>query len=263
MALDEDNIKEAMVMATTDEQRERAKKAAAYIEQVGRTYKYLIVVGPHMQLSNKHMHILICLQVKRTQKSLTDPKNKPKINFWATPRSKAAATAAQAYSSQVSRQLRLANIGKAYTVTTYIHSPFQLKIARSIVMDLKNNNDKAEAQMTAAAADAADAAKTNRSSGFLPPGSRSSSMPKGTTHKIDKNSPVFKPGPPALNLDLRPQKPATQTSNTGTTPGAQVNSDVNVPSPELPTDPGNLLPLGLSDKPALAVVQDVIQVLNK
>ena len=36
LALDEDNIKEALAMATTDEQRERARKAAEYIEQVGR-----------------------------------------------------------------------------------------------------------------------------------------------------------------------------------------------------------------------------------
>ena len=42
LALDEDNIKAAMEMATTEEQRERAKKTAAYIEQVGRILLSLV-----------------------------------------------------------------------------------------------------------------------------------------------------------------------------------------------------------------------------
>ena len=93
LALDEENIQEAMAMATTEEQRERAKKAAEYIEKVGRISNICSqLLGK--QLSNKHMHI--CLQVKRTRKSLSDPKNKPKVNFWGTPRTRAAAAAAQA-----------------------------------------------------------------------------------------------------------------------------------------------------------------------
>ena len=115
LALDEDNIKEALKMATTDEQRERANKAAAYIEQVGRKN----ILGKQMQLSKKHMHSLLCLQVKRTRKSVTDPKNKPKLNFWATPRSKAAATAAQAYSSQVSEIIRLATANPVLVLSIY------------------------------------------------------------------------------------------------------------------------------------------------
>ena len=39
IALDEDKIKKAMEMATTDEQKERARKVADYIEQVGRTHR--------------------------------------------------------------------------------------------------------------------------------------------------------------------------------------------------------------------------------
>ena len=58
LALDEDNIKEALAMATTDEQRERARKAAEYIEQVCRQHIYIQAprLGIQLHWSNKHMH---------------------------------------------------------------------------------------------------------------------------------------------------------------------------------------------------------------
>ena len=189
LALDEENIQEAMAMATTEEQRERAKKAAEYIEKVGRISNNCSqLLGK--QLSNTHMHI--CLQVKRTRKSLSDPKNKPKVNFWGTPRTRAAAAAAQAYSSQVSRRLRLA---KRITVTPpnhFLHS-LQLKTARAIVKEMDKNNNATDALKSAAAKDAAEASKQGRTSGFTPPGAKST--PKGPSSK-PKVSPQFKPGPP-------------------------------------------------------------------
>ena len=103
LALDEDNIKEALAMATTDEQRERARKAAEYIEQVS---------GPtcRQNQSNRHsishlnQHTNYKLQVRSRRNCLTDPKNKPVISFFkSTPRLKAAARSAQAYSAQVSK----------------------------------------------------------------------------------------------------------------------------------------------------------------
>ena len=50
IALVEENIKEAMRLATTDEQRTRAQKASEYIEKVGRVIHHHTVT--HMQLSN-------------------------------------------------------------------------------------------------------------------------------------------------------------------------------------------------------------------
>ena len=177
---------------------------------------------------------------------------------------------------------------------------------------MDNNNNK-ETLKKAAMAGAAEASKTSRTTGFTPPGSRASSTPKGP----NKSSPQFKPGPPAINLNLRPQKPnptpqaptpaptptptptpaptPTPTPNPAPTPtpapttappmaNTQPDHVMGGEVPETgndePDNPGNrttadissedsedieevLLPLGLSDKPALEVVQEVIQAHNR
>ena len=111
-------------MATTDEQRTRAQKASEYIEKVGRVIHHTVT---HMQLSNIHVHVR--LQVKKTRKSVTDPKNNPKFNFWASPRTRAAAAAAQNYSSQVSRQANIARPKVNFIDTVHNLLSLQLKTA--------------------------------------------------------------------------------------------------------------------------------------
>ena len=70
LALDEDNIKEALAMAKTDEQRERARKAAEYIEQVRlHSIRSLLLI-----LTRSTTHLL---QVRSRRNCLTDPKLSP------------------------------------------------------------------------------------------------------------------------------------------------------------------------------------------
>ena len=91
LALDEDNIKEALALATTDEQRERAKKAAEYIEQVGKENTQIKTFKEH-----KLRRPDLTLQVKRRKNILTDPRLRKTPSFFA------AEKAADSYNSQVS-----------------------------------------------------------------------------------------------------------------------------------------------------------------
>ena len=218
LALDEDNIKEALAMATTDEQRERARKAAEYIEQVGRQ----IVTWSYNISSSKN--IFICLQVKSRANVLTEPKNRIMPSFKnAPPRFKAAAKAANNYAAQVCR-----TSNSTHMTISKNNLSFQLKIGRAICndMDTNNNSKSSEALKKAAAAGAAESAKANRSTGFTPPGSRTSSTPKGSSPPVMAQ---FKPGTPALNLNLRPQKP-----NSSSAPSTSAPSTSAPPPPPPP-----------------------------
>ena len=183
LALDKDNIKKALAMATTKEQKERAERAAHYIEQVGRKLvikhltRTLLKARPLkacQALYNKFLRTLIYLQVKRNRKSVTDPKNRPKLNFWSSPRLQAAAKSAQNYTSQVGRTYsnKQYNI---YLTSTPSSPPTQIQVARTN-MDTNNNNKSAATK--AAASGAAESAKANWTSGFLPHGSKSPPHPK-------------------------------------------------------------------------------------
>ena len=166
LALDEDNIKEALAMATTDEQRERAKKAAEYIEQV----RLLSIRTQLPVLTRSTTHLL---QVRSRRNCLTDPKNRPVVSFFnQTPRIRAAAKAATNYSAQVSKTTDISSQYLPLKQLRKLILPFlllQLKVARAISNEMDQNNNS-EGLKKAALAGAAESAKATKKTGFAKPG---------------------------------------------------------------------------------------------
>ena len=116
------------------------------------------------------------LQVRSRRNCLTDPKKKPVFKFFdSTPRVRAAAKSAMAYTAQVRLTSTIAK-HTSNTKLTHLFLPFfQLKTARAIVKEMDNNNSSELKK--AAARDAAETAKDTRTSGFAPR-TRAASTPK-------------------------------------------------------------------------------------
>ena len=201
LALDEDNIKEALAMATTDEQRERARKAAEYIEQVGRSCNYLF----QFKAKNSAKTLSLSLQVKSRRNCLTDPRKRKMPSFKATD---------EAVKSQVSGERKNNNLNLAkkkirYTIIKDLHTHkalfyfntynflyLHVQQARDIIVDI-NNNEQADKLKMAAAAGAAESLRQARTSGFATPGSKST--PKTVQ---PQPGPSFKPNPDTPDLNL-------------------------------------------------------------
>ena len=201
LALDEDNIQEALAMATTDEQRERARKAAEYIEQVGRKYSYLFEVKSSVRKYS------LALQVKSRRNCLTDPRKRIMPSFKATDEAVKREVSEKRLRKKYRTKPKTVNFSYKKNIkkcmpklkmypNTYLFCP-QMQQARDIIAD-KNNNDQAEKLKLAAAAGAAESLRQARTSGFATPSNKST--PK-------TSQPSFKPNLVMPELNLRPQGP--------------------------------------------------------